>query len=83
VPLYYFTCDACKTDVRRILTPARAGAAVACPKCKGELRRTPKGATANVIERLDNGLMTKAVERPAEAERLYKERAEADMRKTE
>lgn len=83
MPLYYFHCDACHSDLRRILTPAQAEAPQACRKCQGTMRRTPKGATANVVERLDNGLMTKAVERPAEAERLYRERAEADMRKTE
>lgn len=37
--------------------------------------RNPKPPTSNVVERLDNGFMARAVERPADAERLYKERA--------
>lgn len=39
------------------------------------MRRAPKPPTTNVAERLDNGLMPRAVERPADAERLYHERA--------
>jgi hypothetical protein len=42
------------------------------------LKRTPKAPTAQVTETLDNGFMARRVERPAEAERLYKERARLD-----
>jgi hypothetical protein len=39
--------------------------------------------TAQVVETLDNGWMTKAIERPADAERIFKERAAADPRNQE
>ncbi|MDE2103612.1 MAG: hypothetical protein KGL39_40615 [Patescibacteria group bacterium] len=35
--------------------------------------RQPKAPSSNVVETLDNGIMVRALERPAEAERLYKE----------
>ena len=42
------------------------------------MERNPSGASSQAVERLDNGLMPKAVERIADAERLYKERANKD-----
>ena len=37
--------------------------------------------SARLLETLDNGLMARRVERPADAERLYKERARQDNRR--
>jgi hypothetical protein len=42
--------------------------------------RESKAPTANVVESLDNGFMAKRVVRPADAERLFKERAANDPR---
>jgi len=41
----------------------------------------PGAPTTRIVESLDNGLMPRAIERPAESERLFKERAEADNRR--
>lgn len=38
------------------------------------MTRTPQGASTNVMERIDSGLTYKAVERPADAPRIFKER---------
>jgi hypothetical protein len=42
------------------------------------MHRDAKGPTATVVERLDSPHMVRAIERPADAERLYKERAAKD-----
>ena len=45
--------------------------------CGEIMKRRATGPTANVKERLDSGLMVKAVERYADAPRLYHERAKS------
>lgn len=77
---YRFHCDACEMATTRLLEPHQVAAAT-CRGCGGLLRRTPVAPTTTVMEVLDNGHMTKAVERPADAERLYHERARADNAK--
>lgn len=77
MPLFNLKCDGCGAADR---TLAASWAAVApdrlkCKACGGDLRRAATGATSQVVERLDNGLMPKAVERLADAERLFQERA--------
>lgn len=84
MPLYHFNCSKCKRHPVRKIAPTPAQALIkvgtTCPKCGAKMVRTPKPPTSNVVETLDNGHMTRAVERPAEAERLYKERADNDPR---
>ena len=81
MPLYYYECEKCGTSTRRLLTPAEAKIVQPCiPPCEGFLKRTPKGPTAQVVERLDNGFMARALERPADAERLFRERAKKGPR---
>lgn len=78
MPLYYFKCDGlCQAQQRRLLPAAKGNEPWPCPKpdCGGTMRRAPKPPTTNVVERLDNGFMPRAIERPADAERLYHERA--------
>lgn len=77
MPLFHYKCDACGEQRRRLLVAARGNEVWPCPQpgCGGAMRRAPKPPTTNVAERLDNGLMPRAVERPADAERLYHERA--------
>lgn len=45
-----------------------------CKSCQSPLVRTPKAPTTRVVERLDNGLMVKALERLADAPELHRER---------
>jgi len=79
MPLYYFRCGSCNAELKKLLPPAEAKAPRTC-ECGGAFVRAPRPPSNQVVERLDNGFMTKAVERPADAERLYRERAENDPR---
>lgn len=45
-----------------------------CKECGEEMVRDGTGPTSSVKEKLDNGLLVRAVERLAETERLYQER---------
>lgn len=78
-----FKCNGpCRKTTRKILEPEKVAAFVgtSCgkPDCGGTWQRDPTGPTTQKYERLDNGLMPRAVERPADAERLFKERADKD-----
>jgi hypothetical protein len=57
-----------------------ASRALRCRECGGPLHRAGLGPSTQVVERLDNGLMPRALERLADAERLFEERErEADQ----
>lgn len=74
MPLFRYLCPDCKVDVSK-LHAAKERPSFVCPACGGALVRNPKGPSTQVVERLDNGAMGKAVERLADAERLYSERS--------
>jgi hypothetical protein len=71
-----YDCVGTQTSVIRTKKPS----GVACRKCGAQLSVDLPSLTSRVTETLDNGYMTKAVERPADAERLYKEKADADRK---
>ena len=74
MPLYHFRCPKCG-PVQRILDVASVESGpISCKKCGETLVRTPRGASTNVMETIDSGLQYKAVERPADAQRIFKER---------
>ncbi len=79
MPLYYFHCRDCAGNSRRILTPGEVKGA-ACRECGGKLKRNPKPPSTQVMERLDNGVMKRALERFADAEELHRDRAANDPR---
>jgi hypothetical protein len=65
----------CSAEKRRVCSAEEAQCP---PECCGQaMKRTPRGATSRVVESLDNGVMTKRLERLADAERLFRERAKA------
>jgi len=72
--IFYFKCPKCKAQVRKLLGPTDVGVTIKCD-CGETMVRTPKGPQAQVVEVLDNGLMQKKVTRPADADRIYKERS--------
>ncbi len=76
MPLYHLRCAACGREEKKMTSHPVRDPAKACP-CGDWLKRTAKGPATRVMEKLDNGLMPKAVERDADAERLMKERAES------
>lgn len=51
---------------------------VPCPTCGEDSRSVLKAGNVQVNERLDNGLMPRAVERPQNIEEMIRERAEND-----
>jgi hypothetical protein len=81
--MYYYTCTACGVVFKRVFTLEKVMVEVPCKsaQCRGLAKRTPTGASAQIVETLDNGLMARRLERPADAERLYKERSLNDPTK--
>ena len=78
MPLYRYICPKCGEQKSRVCSATESIKAPGCPKCGTPMKRNPKPPTTNVVERLDNGFMTKALERPADAQRLYAERSRKD-----
>lgn len=78
MPLYYFSCPKCQVPTAKVLPREDVCKPQECPRKCGPMVRTPKGPSSAVKERLDNGAMPRAVERYAEAERLFAERAAND-----
>jgi hypothetical protein len=66
-------CTGCGVADQRMAETAAAAVEALC-SCGAAVKRRPTGPGAQKIEVLDNGLMARAIERPADAERLYKER---------
>lgn len=75
MPKYFLVCTDCKMVQTRFLPCDTKFSMVECRDCGGKCRRTIKGPSVQVMEKLDNGSMVRAVERLADAERLAKERA--------
>jgi len=74
VPLYYFQCPGCGRKERRLLSTEEVEVQRYCI-CGKVLVRTPKGSQAQVVETLDNGVMIRKLTRPADAERIHRERS--------
>jgi hypothetical protein len=75
MPAYSFKCHNCNILDRFILSPPKAKEPIFCSKCGCLMVRVARPPTTQVTETLDNGLMARALERPAEAETIYNERA--------
>ena len=77
MPLYRFECASCRLIVRKILSVSASSSVFYC-QCGNELKRSPTGPTSQTMERLDNGWMKEAIERPADIERMMAERSAKD-----
>lgn len=87
MPLFQLRCTKCGATDRvladsepvglphRIKMFALGRRTVEVVDCGGVMERTPIGPNSSQIEVLDNGAMTRRLERFADAERLHKERA--------
>lgn len=73
MPVFHYFCFQCQKETKKLL--AKEVDSLECPFCGAELERDMKGPSARVVEKLDNGVMRRSVERLADAERLYKDRA--------
>lgn len=80
MPVYNFHCQACEAPLRRLLAKEAKGQPGVCPKCGGALIRDFKPPSMIVVERLDNGAMSKALERFADAEEVFRERKDKSIR---
>jgi len=74
MPIFHYFCQNCDKASKKLLE--KEPESLQCPVCGSDLVRDMKGPSARVVERLDNGVMPKALERLADAERLFKDRAE-------
>jgi len=77
MPLYQYLCLHCKETVRRIRTVESHKSGMECPKCSAAMIRIVSPPSHQATERLDNGAMTRRVERLVDAERLFRERRAA------
>lgn len=72
MPVYRYRCPECGADHERIR--AKPPESQPCPKCGAEMARAPKGPGVAVLETLDNGIMTRPVERVVDQPRLHREK---------
>ncbi len=77
MPLYNVICPGGHAD-RRILEPEQLKGLM-CRVCGKKVRRTPKPPTAMLKERIDNGLMPKALENFTDGQELTKTRSRLDL----
>lgn len=90
MPFYNFECLGdgstswpCEWVGRKLLKPGEQKLPQVCPDCGAPLKRMATGPSVQVMERLDNGAMSHAVERLKDAEELNKDRARNDPRNKE
>lgn len=67
MPLYRYECSACLREFSSLRLRDL------CPSCGEKAVRAPVGPGSQKMERLDHGLMPRAVERLADAEALGRE----------
>ena len=72
MPVYAYHCPECGADHERIR--AKPPTSQPCPKCGAEMARCPKGPGVAVMETLDNGAMSRPVERLTHQPRLHQEK---------
>lgn len=75
MPKFTFECKDCDFTKDLLRPTCPPVGVVVCGHCNKPMARLAGAASSRMVEVLDNGLMTKRVERPANAEALYKERA--------
>ncbi len=74
-----YACPACGNRAA-VFRTGRTSSPPMCPDCNSFMTRDARGPGVVAMERLDNGVMAKPVERFADAEKLFKERARENMR---
>lgn len=78
MPLFKLRCSSCAAPASRLADSWRDVVALQLRcSCGAQFRRAATGPSTQKVERLDNGAMPRAVERLADAERLFKDRADA------
>ena len=75
MPAYHFICLECERKQTRVFMDKSCVDTAACISCGGKVKRVATGPSSQIMEKLDNGIMVKAVERLHNAEELFEERA--------
>jgi ribosomal protein L37AE/L43A len=76
MPVYHFKCPNCGFADRKILTPEAVRVInFHCKKCATKMERNAQPPTTQITETLDNGVMVRKLERLADAEQIFHERA--------
>lgn len=79
MPQFYYKCPKCGASKRRIFSLEESKEPQAC-ECGEAMVRNPKPPSSSSKEKLDNGIMSKAVERYTDAEELYQGLNDADKK---
>lgn len=79
MPVYSFKCQSCKREFKRIVKQLGDGN-IACTCGSTAQRFVASVPGISVMEHLDNGIMARAIDRPADAAKLFRERSEAYKR---
>jgi putative FmdB family regulatory protein len=79
MPVFYYKCSQCEENTT--LFHKKDDKSV-CKKCgSNKLERNATGASSQVLETLDNGLMARKVERAPDIEKIMKERSSIDIKR--
>lgn len=78
MPLFYWKCNECNVQLTRIYSFKESQNGEICSKCNNKMTRSEKGVNAQVYETLDNGLMSKKIERLADAQRIFSDHSKTD-----
>lgn len=81
MPIYNYVCPKCGAKKARLRAPKDENLKATCTNCPADMVRDRGGPSSRVVEIRDNGIMGKAVEQVADAERIYYERAHQDESK--
>lgn len=76
MPIFHARCHTCGGSQRFLAASwSNIRPTTLLCECGGSYQREARGPSTQLLERLDNGAMVRAVERPADAERMHAERA--------
>lgn len=76
--MFYTQCRSCGVVAARMLASSADMKTCRCKVCNGQIKRVPRPPSTVMTERLDNGIMPKAVVRPTNAEEMYLDHAKND-----
>ncbi len=78
MPVFTYLCPVEKVEFRKMLPKVEDFVACKCGAKSGRKQVSVPGVS--VYEHLDNGSMARAIDRPADAQRIFAERAEQHKR---
>lgn len=79
MPQFYYKCRKCGAEKRRIFSLAESKESQEC-ECGYAMERDPRPPSSAAKETLDNGIMTKKLERYTDAEELFHSLGESEKK---